>query len=311
MKGDWQGLLGECRLCPRECGVNRLAGEVGWCQAGAQVVAAKASLHQWEEPPISGTQGSGTVFFSRCNLRCVFCQNHQISQGGLGVAVDEERLVEIFLEQQARGAHNLNLVSPTHFLAQIGAALETARGRGLTLPVVWNSNGFESVAALRRLAGLVDVYLPDFKYADPGLAARLSGARDYPARAAEAIREMVRQVGETEFDGEGLAKRGVILRHLVLPGEGENTRAALRWVRDNLPLGVYVSLMAQYTPAHRCAAPDGEEHFGAMARALRPEEYEAAVDYFFEVGLENGFSQELDSSTMSFTPEFDLSGIRK
>ncbi|HEX2924588.1 MAG TPA: radical SAM protein, partial [Chloroflexota bacterium] len=153
--------------------------------------------------------------------------------------------------------------------------------------------------------------LPDFKYVDPGLAARLSGARDYPARAAEAIREMVRQVGETEFDGEGLAKRGVILRHLVLPGEGENTRGALRWVRQNLPLGDYVSLMAQYTPAHRCAAPDAEKHFGAMARALRPEEYEAAVDYFFEVGLENGFSQELDSSTMSFTPEFDLSGVRK
>ncbi|MDI6870397.1 MAG: radical SAM protein [Bacillota bacterium] len=262
-----------------------MAGELGFCRAGALPAVAKACLHQWEEPPISGTRGSGTVFFSRCNLRCVFCQNHPISQGGVGVEVSVERLAEIFLEQQARGAHNLNLVSPTPYLPQVGQALELARAQGLDIPVVWNSNGYESAEALARLEGLVNVYLPDFKYADAGLAARLSGTGDYPTRAAAAIREMVRQVGETEFNGDGLVRRGVILRHLVLPGEARNTRAVLDWVRDNLPAGIYVSLMAQYTPAHRTAGPGAERQFGALSRRLLPEEYEAAVDYFLEIGF--------------------------
>lgn len=305
----WKSLLIECRLCPRACGVDRLAGERGFCQAGALSAVAKACLHYWEEPPISGTKGSGTVFFSHCNLRCAFCQNHPISQGGVGLEVSVERLAEIFWEQQARGAHNLNLVSPTHYLPQVGEALELARAQGLGIPVIWNSNGYESVEALGRLDGLVDVYLPDFKYAEAGLAARLSEAGDYPLRAAAAIREMVRQVGETQFDGNGLVRRGVILRHLVLPGEAENTRAVLDWVRNNLPSGVYVSLMAQYTPAHLTAEPDAARRFGALSRALLPREYEEAVDYFLAIGLENGFAQELDSATLAYTPSFDLDGV--
>ncbi len=306
---DWDALLTACRLCPRECGVNRTAGQRGVCGAGAQPMVAKACLHHWEEPPLSGTRGSGTVFFSRCNLRCVFCQNHPISQGGIGMEVGIERLVEIFLEQQARGAHNLNLVSPTHYLPPIAEALVAAKARGLTVPVVWNSNGYESVEALTRLEGLVDVYLPDFKYADGRLAARLSGAGDYPQRAAAAVTEMVRQVGETEFDGEGLVRRGVILRHLVLPGEAGNTRAVLDWVRENLPCGVHVSLMAQYTPAHRAAGPRAERQFGALSRPLAREEYEAAVDHFLAIGLEHGFAQELDSATPAYTPSFCLEGV--
>lgn len=288
--------------------MDRLAGERGVCGAGERPEVAKACLHHWEEPPLSGTRGSGTVFFSHCNLRCVFCQNHDISQGGVGSEVSVARLTGIFLEQQARGAHNLNLVSPTHFLAQVGEALEAARAQGLTVPVIWNSNGYESVAALRRLEGLVDVYLPDFKYSNAELGRRLSGVRDYPVRAAEAIGEMARQVGETKFDAEGLARRGVILRHLVLPGEAGNTRGVLAWVKASLPAGVHVSLMAQYTPAHRTAGPGAEERFGALSRPLASEEYEAAVAHFLALGLEHGFAQELDSASPDFTPAFALEG---
>ncbi len=305
----WERLVARCRLCPRECGVDRRAGEKGFCGAGPRPLVAKVCLHHGEEPPLSGSRGSGTVFFSRCNLRCVFCQNHPISQGGVGVEVGVERLAAILLEQQARGAHNVNLVSPTHYLPQVAEALELARAEGLALPVVWNSNGYESVAALARLEGLVDVYLPDFKYADRALAGRLSGAADYPERASEAIREMVRQVGETQLDAAGLAQRGVIVRHLVLPGEAENTRGVLRWVWANLPRGVYVSLMAQYSPAHRTAALGAERRFGALSRPLEAGEYEAAVAYFLDLGLEVGFVQELDSATLEYTPRFDLEGV--
>lgn len=307
----WEDLLDTCRLCPRKCGARRLLGERGFCGAGLWPSVAKACLHRWEEPPVSGTNGSGTVFFTHCNLRCAFCQNHRISQGGIGREVSPERLAEIFLELEARGAHNINLVSPTHYLPQIGGALELARQRGLALPIVWNSNGYESVEALAALEGLVDLYLPDFKYADPSLAQRLSGAPGYPEAAQAAIREMVRQVGPTRFDGEGLARGGVILRHLVLPGERGNTRGVLEWVRRTLPKGVYVSLMAQYTPAYRTARPGAEREFGALTQALSSAEYEDALDYFFELGLEHGFAQELDSASSAYTPSFDLEGVEQ
>lgn len=307
--GRWEKLLWACRLCPRECGVDRLRGQAGYCRAGVRPAVAKACLHHWEEPPISGSRGSGTVFFSHCNLRCVYCQNHPLSHGGLGREVSVERLAGIFLEQQQRGAHNVNLVSPTHYLPQVARALELARAEGLSVPVVWNSNAYESVAALSALEGLVDVYLPDFKYADGALAARLSGVADYPAKAEAAVLEMLRQAGPTTFDAQGMVRRGVILRHLVLPGEAANTRAVLKWVRANLPAGVYVSLMAQYTPAHRTAAPGAAKRFGALARPLSTAEYEAAVDYFFELGLENGFAQELGAASLAYTPVFDFEGV--
>lgn len=305
---QWEELLADCRLCPRRCGVNRLAGERGPCRAGLLPRVAKACLHRWEEPPLSGARGSGTVFFARCNLRCVYCQNHPISQGEVGTEVTLDRLAEIFLEQQARGAHNLNLVSPTHYLPQIGAALEQAKERGLNLPVVWNSNGYESVEALARLEGLVDVYLPDFKYADGRLARLLSGVGDYPERAALTLREMARQVGEVRLDAEGLAIRGLIVRHLVLPGESENTRAVLSWIKENLPAGVYVSLMGQYTPAYRTAEPGAAAQYGALSQGLTAEEYEAAIDCFLTLGLENGFRQEVEA-TLDYTPTFDLEGV--
>lgn len=301
--------MAECRLCPRECRVDRREGRRGACRAGARPVVAKACLHHGEEPPISGTSGSGTVFFSHCSLRCAFCQNHPISQGGEGREISIDRLAAIFLEHQARGAHNVNLVSPSHFLPQVGEALSLARQRGLKVPVVWNSNGYESVAALAKLEGLVDVYLPDFKYADEVLAGRLSGVPDYPVRAAEALREMARQVGEAEFDGEGLVRRGLIIRHLVLPGEPANTRRVLDWIRSNLPDGVYVSLMAQYTPAFRTAALGAPETWGDLSRALTSQEYAEAVAYFLDIGLENGFAQELEAATLAYTPPFDLEGV--
>lgn len=306
---DLTTMLSGCRLCPRECGAERQSGNLGFCRAGVQPVVARASLHHWEEPPLSGTRGSGTVFFSHCNLRCVFCQNHQISHGGKGRAVTRDRLAEIFLEQEARGAHNVNLVSATHYLPQVAEALSLARRRGLAVPVVWNSNGYESQAALAHLEGLVDVYLPDFKYADAALARRLSGVADYPARAAEALQEMLRQVGEPVFDGEGLVRRGLIVRHLVLPGEAANTRGVLDWIRANLPDGVYVSLMSQYTPAHLTAVPGAQEAFGDLSRALTSEEYDEAVAYFLDIGLVNGFAQELDAATPAYTPPFDLEGV--
>lgn len=306
---NWETFIGRCALCPRECGVDRAAGQRGFCGAGRLPKVARAALHQWEEPPISGTRGSGTVFFSDCNLRCRFCQNHPISQEGVGRPVSVERLAAIYLEQQARGAHNLNLVSASHYLPQAAAALELARREGLRLPVVWNSNGYEQPGALALLEGLVDVYLPDLKYSDSALGERLSAAPDYPRHAQAAIREMLRQVGETRFDEAGLVTGGLLVRHLVLPGEAENTRGVLRWLRENLPAGVYVSLMAQYTPAYLTARPDAAREFGPLAGTLSPEEYEAAVDYFLELGLENGFAQELGSVGAAWTPPFDGEGV--
>lgn len=309
--GDWEALLAPCRLCPRECGADRTAGELGFCGAGRLPRVARATLHHWEEPPISGSRGSGTVFFSDCNLRCVYCQNHPISQGGVGRPVTVERLAEIYLEQQARGAHNLNLVSATHYLPQAASALELAKRQGLSIPVVWNSNGYERPEALALLEGLVDIYLPDFKYSEPQLGRRLSGVSGYPEAAAAAILEMFRQVGEPRFDAGGLAQRGLIVRHLVLPGEPGNTRGVLRWIRENLPLEVYVSLMAQYTPAHLAACPGAASEYGTLARALTPAEYEGAVDHFLELGLENGFAQELDSASLAWTPPFDGEGVER
>lgn len=293
-----------CQLCPHQCGAERTSGRFGFCRAQAQVKVARAALHFWEEPCISGEQGSGTVFFSHCTMRCVYCQNHIISQEGFGKEISLVRLKEIFFRLEKEGAHNLNLVSPTQYTSQIIEALTMARREGLSLPVVWNSNGYELPSTLRRLEGLVDVYLPDLKYADEALAYRYSGVRNYFATATAAIREMWRQVGAPQLDRRGIIRRGLIIRHLVLPGHVENSLAVADWIAANLPHQVYVSVMAQYTPCYHA------DRFPEIKRRLTPEEYDAVVDYFLDKGLENGYIQELEAAETAYVPPWDLTGVQ-
>jgi len=296
-------LLRKCGLCPRGCGIDRLAGERGFCLAGREARVALVSLHHWEEPCLSGNRGSGTVFFSQCNLRCVFCQNYTISQDGAGRDVSLKRLGEIFLEQQRRGAHNLNLVSPTPYVPQIVAALIWARAHGLALPVVYNTNSYETPATIRALAGYVDIYLPDLKYADPRIAVRYSAAPDYFQHAAAAIEAMVQQVGPPVFGNDGLMQRGVIVRHLLLPGFLEDSKRVVEFVHRTFRDRVYVSLMSQYTPVYRAA------RFPEINRTVGETEYSALVDYAGSLGVSNGFMQEGGAAKESFIPEFDLRGV--
>jgi len=280
-------LLSPCRLCPRECGADRLSGEEGFCRSGDQPKVASWTLHPWEEPPISGTRGSGTIFFSGCTGRCLFCQNYPISQLGVGNVVTVERLAEMMVELQRRGAHNVNLVTPTHFVPQILAALSLAVEMGLRLPLVYNSSGYESVEVLRLLDGVVDVWLPDAKYATDDVARRLSGLSRYVEHNRAALREMYRQVGdELLLDGEGIAQRGLIIRHLVLPGGLAGTREVLRWIASELSPRVHVSLMGQYFPAYRAVGHP------LLGRKLTTEEYEDALAAFDEADLERGWRQE-------------------
>jgi len=246
----WKELY-KCELCPRKCGVDRNMGEKGFCGATSDIVVAKAYLHRWEEPPISGTRGSGTVFFSHCNLKCLFCQNYRISQENYGRVISVEKLADIFVHLQDMGAHNVNLVTPTVYIPQIKDAIILARGKGLKLPVVYNTSAYENVEALEMLDGLVDIYLPDLKYYDDTLATRYSGAKDYFFYATRAIMEMFRQVGEPRFDSDGIMTGGLMIRHLLLPGKVEDSKKVLDWIRDNLPSGVYVNLMSQYTPYYK------------------------------------------------------------
>lgn len=291
-----------CRLCPRRCSADRLAGQRGYCGETAAIRAARAALHHWEEPPISGDRGSGAIFFSGCNLNCVFCQNAAISQLGTGREITPSRLAAVMLDLQSQGAHNINLVSGTPHTPGIVEALGLARQRGLQVPIVWNSNGYELPSTLRMLNGLIDVYLPDLKYADEGLSRHYSDATDYFAVAQKAVLEMLRQVGPPEFSG-GLMTRGLMVRHLLLPGALEDTKKVLDWVAGHLPRSVYVSLMAQYIPRHRA----GE--FAEISRPITERQLQRSVDYFFNLGLENGFVQELDSSDPAFIPAFDFTGI--
>ena len=284
-----------CSICPRKCAVSRDAG-AGFCGMGPLPVVSRAAPHFWEEPCISGEKGSGAVFFAGCNLRCSFCQNYDISALRQGTEVSVEKLRAIFQNLRAQGVHNLNLVTGTHFAHAVAAALEEEPG----LPVVWNCGGYESVNTLRALEGKVQVYLPDMKYSDAALAAELSGAEDYPTVAKAAILEMFRQTGPYELDGEGMLKRGVLIRHLVLPGEMENTFGVLDWIADTFREGdVLVSLMGQYTP----------NGHGGPDRRLTVEEYCRAADYMLGLGLYEGYTQELDSAQSFYTPDFDGTGI--
>lgn len=296
-------LLRCCSLCPRRCGVNRGAGETGFCRAPARPRVALADLHFGEEPCISGKAGSGTVFFSHCNLGCVFCQNHEISQGGFGRTVDVEHLAQIFISLQDRGAHNINLVSPTPYVPAVIRAIKIARRRGLSVPVVYNTHGYENVKVLRLLEGLVDIYLPDLKYGSEEPARLYSGAPGYFTAAAAAIKEMYRQVGAPVLDENGLAHRGTIIRHLVLPGHVQDSLRVLRWIDANLPKDVYISLMAQYFPTHRAVG------IPPLNRCLTAGEYQQVLDCLMELGLENGFIQELAAASAEYAPNFDLRGV--
>lgn len=289
-----------CNLCPRKCGALRTEAEGrGVCGMPAAPVLARAALHRWEEPPISGTRGSGAIFFSGCSLRCVFCQNEPISRDGFGKPVTVARLREICGELIAQGAHNINLVNPTHYAHVIGELLEEP----LSVPVVWNTGGYESVTTLQQLQGKVDIYLPDLKYVDSAPAAKYSKAPDYPEVAKAAIMEMVRQTGPCQFDGEGILQKGVIIRHLVLPGQVEAAKRVMDWVKESFAPGeVLLSLMSQYIPCGHA----GE--FKEINRPLRRGEAKKAEEYMGYLGLE-GFTQERSAASTQYIPDFDLTGV--
>lgn len=297
--------LSDCTLCPRECHVNRNAGEIGYCGQTAVLTAARAALHFWEEPCLSGTNGSGAVFFSGCNLRCVYCQNHEIAQGFSGQEITISRLSDIFLELQEKGAHNINLVTPTHFVPQIITALKAAKKQGLSIPIVYNTSAYEKKDTLKMLEGLIDIYLPDLKYHDTALSERYSHAPDYFEIASRAIAEMVRQVGTPVFtDGEdSLMKKGVIVRHLLLPGCEKDTRRILQYLHKTYKNDIYVSIMNQYTPLPQI------KNIPALNRKISSREYEKIVDYAISVGIENGFIQEGETASESFIPAFDYEGL--
>ena len=293
-----------CNLCPRRCGVNRTK-RVGFCGAGEKVRIALVSLHQWEEPCLVGAKGAGTVFFSYCSLRCVYCQNHAISHGGQGVEVTTERLAEIFLEQQARGAATLDLVTPTHYVPQIIAALDIAKARGLTLPVVYNSSAYENVETIEALRGYVDVYLPDMKYMSAASGGEYSAAADYFAAASAAITRMVEQVGPVQFAADGQLRRGVLVRHMVLPGHRHESMDIVKWLWETFGKTVQVSLMNQYTPMYKAA-----EH-KPLNRRLTTFEYDSVVDYALQLGMENAYIQERRSASAEFVPDFNGAGVAK
>lgn len=294
----------DCTLCPRACHANRLAGQVGFCGQTAELTAARAALHFWEEPCISGTKGSGTVFFSGCSLRCVFCQNHDIALGEKGKPVSLDRLADVFLELESAGAHNINLVTPTHFIPQIRYSLMKAKEMGLSIPIVYNTGSYEEVDALRQLDGLVDIYLPDLKYFSSELSMSYSHAPDYFEKATAAIAEMYRQVGKPAFDTHvGIMKRGIIVRHLLLPGQTKDSKKILRYLHETYGNDIYVSIMNQYTPlSHVSTIPK-------LNRKVTPEEYERVLRFAEAIGIESGFRQEGEAADESFIPPFNSEGL--
>ncbi len=300
-KLDAEPRIENCALCPRKCGANRMES-AGLCGGGPRVKIARAAVHRWEEPCISGTRGSGTVFFSGCPLKCCYCQNHPISAGNFGKEIPVRRLSGIFLELQEQGVHNINLVSPTHYAPWIVKALEAAKPE-LRIPVVYNTGGYETLETLRMLDGLVDIYLPDLKYVSSLRAGRYSGARDYFETASAAVLEMYRQTGKAVLDGDGVMRKGVLIRHLVLPGGREDSEAVLEWIARALPPeDILVSVMSQYTPCHRSA------QFPEINRRISTFEYNRVLARARELGIQ-GFMQEKSSAKEEYTPPFDLEGV--
>ncbi|MGL4109551.1 radical SAM protein [Clostridium sp. LP20] len=298
-------LLNSCMLCKRECGVDRLSGKIGVCAANDKLKIARAELHLWEEPPISGEKGSGTVFFSHCNLKCVFCQNHEISQEYGGAYITIERLSEIFLELQAKGANNINLVTPTHYVPQLMEALDIAKSNGLSLPILYNTNGYDRLETIKLLDGYIDVYLPDFKYFNDKFAVKYSKADKYLENILPLLKEMVRQTGSATFNDKGTIKKGVIIRHLMLPGLLFDSKKVIDKIYDAFGDDVYISIMNQYTPMNKASDyPEINKH-------LNPKHYDSLINYAAEIGVTNGFIQDEGANTEEFVPSFKLEGVFK
>lgn len=292
-----------CLLCPRKCGINRSTGQTGVCGVSSEIKVARAALHYWEEPCISGKRGSGAVFFSGCSLHCVFCQNREISDGKEGKVISKERLSDIFMELADKGANNINLVTPGQYIPDIVWAVNDAKSRGMKLPIIYNTSGYENVTELKLLEGIVDVYLPDFKYMDSTLSAMYSRAKDYPSVAKQALSEMVRQQPDVVIDNAtGLIQKGVIVRQLLLPGHVNDAKAVLKYLYDTYHDHVYISMMSQFTPI---ALKDYPE----INRTVTRREYERLVDYALEIGITNAFIQEGDVAKDSFIPAFDCEGV--
>lgn len=292
-----------CLLCPRKCGINRSTGQTGVCGVSSEIKVARAALHYWEEPCISGKRGSGAVFFSGCSLHCVFCQNREISDGKEGKVISKERLSDIFIELADKGANNINLVTPGQYIPDIVWAVNDARSRGMKLPIIYNTSGYENMTELKLLEGIVDVYLPDFKYMDSTLSARYSRAKDYPSVAKQALSEMVRQQPDVVIDdATGLIQKGVIVRQLLLPGHVNDAKAVLKYLYDTYRDHVYISMMSQFTPI-------ALEDYPEINRTVTKREYERLVNYALEIGITNAFIQEGDVAKDSFIPAFDCEGV--
>ena len=294
-------LLDKCMLCPKNCAVNRNALELGFCKSGNKIKVAKAYLHMWEEPPISGENGSGTIFFSNCNLRCVFCQNYYISEEGNGVEISVERFSEICLDLQKQGANNINLVTPTHYVPLIVQGIKIAKSRGLVIPVIYNSSGYEKADTIKLLDGIVDVYLPDFKYYTDEYAIKYSNCKDYFRYASEALNEMVKQHPKCIFDGMGNIVKGVIVRHLLLPNMEDDSKKIIKYLYDNYKDNIFISIMNQYTPIRECK-------YSELNRKVDDNVYNSVIDYAWNIGVRNAFVQEGNTQSDSFIPKWDFKG---
>jgi putative pyruvate formate lyase activating enzyme len=294
-----------CNMCPRECTANREDGKLGYCTAPYELKVARAALHLWEEPCISGERGSGTVFFSGCPLKCIYCQNREIALGQVGKIISIDRLVEIFFELKEKGAHNINLVTPSHYVIQIKEALQIAKSKGLDIPIVYNTSGYEKVETLKLLEGLIDIYMPDMKYYSEDIARKYSNASDYFKVAKMAIEEMYRQVGKPVFDENEIMKKGMIVRHLVLPTHSDDSKNIVKYLYETYGDDIYISIMNQYTP---CIEMNSEK-YPELCETLTISEYDDVVDYAINIGVENAFIQEGETAKESFIPAFDMEGV--
>ena len=292
--------LRECQICPRECKINRLEGKVGNCKATDKIEIALVSLHPYEEPCISGKNGSGTIFFTHCNLHCMFCQNYEISQLRKGKEISIEKLASIMLKQQKIGAENINLVTPTMYAIHIKQAIKIAKQNGLTIPIIYNANGYENIETLKTLEGYIDVYLPDLKYYSDELAIKYAKAPNYFTIATASILEMIRQVGMPQFDEKGMIQKGVMIRHLVLPNHIQNTKNILKWIKENIPEDIYINVMAQYFPAYKAK----KDEF--INRKLTKREYKQVEQYFYSLDFKNGYIQELGEKEEEYVPKWEI-----
>ena len=295
-------ILNECRLCPRNCSINRNCGEIGFCGAGNKITVAKYYLHKWEEPCITGENGSGTIFFTYCNLRCLFCQNYKISTLNYGVEISIDKFSEICLELQDRGATNINLVTPTHYVPLIIEGIKLAKKNGLSIPIVYNSSGYENVDTIKMLDGIVDIYLPDFKYYSNEYSIKYSKCRNYFKYASESIDEMVRQRGNCVFDKDGNIISGVIVRHLLLPGMENDSKKILKYLYEKYRDNVYISIMNQYTPIRKC-------EYEELNSKIDDSVYDEVIDYAWDIGIRNAFIQEDGTQSESFIPDFDFNSF--